>query len=131
MKKLLILILALAFSTQARKLYIDYAGGADGNAGTSTGAAWQHHPYMQGWTGSYSHAVGDTFIFKGGVTWPNACFPVNITTGGSVAHWDYYGVDKTWYIGGAFARPIFDLQGAQTASTNRVVSLSLDAGSNS
>jgi hypothetical protein len=131
MKKLsILLILFISLSIYPRKLYVDFAGGADASLGTSTGAAWKHHPYMQGWTGSYTHAVGDSFILKGGVTWPNACFPMNIATGGSSTPRDYYGIDKTWYTGGSWARPIFDMQGSQTASTNRVLNLTIDAASN-
>jgi hypothetical protein len=121
------LILVLAMLIHARKLYVDFAGGADASLGTSKGAAWQHHPYMQGWIGSYTHAAGDTFIFKGGVTWPNACFRMNITSGGSSnTVRDYYGVDSSWYTGGSFARPIFDLEATQVATYN--VAINFAAG---
>jgi hypothetical protein len=132
MKKLLVIcILFLAVMTiDARKLYIDYGAANNSANGTSTATPWKVCPYMQTWDGTYTHAAGDTFIFKGGVTWPNACFPMNITTGGSATHRDYYGVDKTWYTGGSWARPIFDMGAAQTATTNIVLSLTIDAASN-
>jgi hypothetical protein len=128
MKKLiLILILALAISTQARKLYIDYAAANNSANGTSTATPWKVHPYMQGWNGTYTHAAGDTFYFKGGVTWPNACFRMNIASGGSSnTVRDYYGVDSSWYTGGAFARPVFDLEATQVVSYN--VAINLAAG---
>jgi hypothetical protein len=57
---------------------------------------------------SYTHAAGDQFIFKGGVTW-TSCFPfVPSTKGSAAAGNDYYGVDLTWFNGSSFARPIFD-----------------------
>ena len=84
MKKLLILILALAFSAGATTYYCDFAGGADANAGTSTGASWKRAPYMRGWAGAgavdqYGQWSGhstsvDTFVFKGNVQWDSTCF---------------------------------------------------------
>ena len=69
--KNLIFILALLFSAAAFALcpanvpsgvttcyYIDFAGGADTNAGTSTGAAWQHSPGMTGAKTSASAQAG-------------------------------------------------------------------------
>jgi hypothetical protein len=107
--------------------YIDFAAGIDANNGTSKTTSWKRHPYMAGWTGSYSHSAGDHFIFKGGVTWPNACFRMNITNGGtSDAIRDYYGVDSAWYTGGAFSRPIFDMQGSQTATYNQVMNFAVN-----
>jgi hypothetical protein len=89
--------------------YIDYLGGNDANNGLTKGAAWKTHPYMANTAiAGYSHAEGDQFIFKGGVTWPNACFVMNIPAGGSAGNIDYYGVDATWYTGGAWTRPIWD-----------------------
>ena len=55
--------------SSAATYYIDHDAGSDSNGGTSTSAPWQHCPGMYGWTGFYTHATGDTFVFKGGVTW--------------------------------------------------------------
>lgn len=89
--------------------YIDYDGGDDANNGLSTGAPWKRHPYMVGWSGSYSHAAGDVFVFKGGVTWPAATLPLTVSAGGSSgAGRDTYKSDATWYAGGSFTKPIFD-----------------------
>src|SRR6266404_1572959 len=66
--------------------YFDFVGGADANAGTSTGAPWKHHPFFQGWTGTYNHAVGDCFYFKGGVTWDSSNWRLNITSGGGTSN---------------------------------------------
>ena len=94
----------------ASTYYIDTAG-SDSNNGTSKSTPWAHHPYMANWGGSgYVHAAGDQFIFKGGETWVYACFPLVMSNGGSSGSNDYYGVDKTWYTGASWVRPIFDGQ---------------------
>ena len=91
--------------------YVDYATGSDANSGNSKAAPWKHAPQMKGFSGSYSHSAGDRFIFKGGVIWPVTCFQMAISAGGSADdNRDYYGVDPTWFAGGAFARPVFDFQ---------------------
>ncbi len=89
--------------------YIDYTGGSDSNNGTKS-TPWKRHPYMVGFAGSYTHTTGDRFIFKGGVAWPNAVFPLTITESGSSGSDDYYGVDKSWYSGTSWSRPVFDAQ---------------------
>jgi len=105
--------------TCVRTFYIDFATGSDANNGTAKGTPWQHSPYMTGWTGTYTHAAGDCEIFKGGVTWTNGAMPLYVQAAGSSSHEDYYGVDQTWYTGGAWARPIFDCQ--STVGCNVVI----------
>lgn len=91
--------------------YIDYASGNDTNSGTSKLAPWQHAPQMTNtFTGSYTHGIGDSFIFKGGVTWGVTNFQMHVKSGGSAATPDYYGVDKTWFTGGLWTRPVFDFE---------------------
>ncbi len=91
--------------------YIDYVSGNNANNGTSKNTPWKVHPYMKGFTGSYSHKAGDRFIFKGGVTWPHSAFQMNIAAGGSSdSARDYYGADKTWYAGSSWTRPVFDFE---------------------
>lgn len=110
MKACILSIWALLFTPcfSATK-YIDYVGGSDSNNGASTATPWKHHPYMDGWSGSYSHAPGDRFIFKGGVTWPSGALPLTTEAGGSPgAGNDYYGVDASWYAGSSWSRPVFD-----------------------
>lgn len=75
----LLLSLLLCFQLAGATYYIDYASGSDANAGTSTGSPWKHCPSMEPFSGSYSHSDGDVFVFKGGVTWPNAALPLYIT----------------------------------------------------
>jgi hypothetical protein len=114
----------------AATYYIDYAGGSDANAGTSTGAAWKRCPGMYGFTGSYSHAAGDRFIFKGGVTWPNGVFGLVIANNGGVGNEDYYGVDEAWYSGAAWSHPVFDGEGTALPNTGDRECLVLVTGDN-
>lgn len=109
MKKILLfcLLLVCCVPVCAGTYYIDYAGGSNSNNGTAKATAWKSHPYMPNAVGcagtppSYSHTAGDHFIFKGGVTWPNACFTMSPSAGGASGNPDYYGVDTTWGTGTA------------------------------
>jgi hypothetical protein len=89
--------------------YIDFASGNDSADGRTKETPWKRHPYMVGWSGSYTHVAGDRFLFKGGTTWPYSCFPLTLAAGGSAtAGNDYYGVDKEWFSGPLWSRPAFD-----------------------
>ena len=101
-------ILLLAYSASATTYYVDWSAGSDSANGTSTSTPWKDAPGMNGFTGSYTHAAGDRFIFKGGVTWPTNMAPWNLANSGSAGNNDYYGVDKTWYFGGAWSQPVFN-----------------------
>ena len=109
----LVLGMASAFaitSLSAGTFYIDYSAGSDAAAGTAKATAWKRAPFMKSFGGSYSHAAGDRFIFKGGVIWPVSCFQMKITAGGSAGNPDQYTTDPTWYSGASYTRPIFDFQ---------------------
>lgn len=63
---------ALAGQLHAASYYVDYAAGADTQAGTSTTSAWKHSPGDPAATGAAATtnlAAGDTVYFKGGVTY--------------------------------------------------------------
>lgn len=105
--------------SHAATYYISYSAGSDSNNGTSTSTPWQSQPYMHLFSGSYTHHAGDQFIFEGGVTWPSAEFGLDPTAGGSAGNNDYYGVNKTWYVGGSWTQPIFDA-GYATSSASSV-----------
>lgn len=115
-------ILITSANAYATTYYIDYSSGADTNSGTSKTAPWQHAPGMQGCTGACSAVQpqpGDQIIFKGGVTWPNACFNWLWQWSGTASNYIYIGVDKTWYSGNSWTRPIFDAGGTRiTAGTD-------------
>jgi len=104
----------------ATTYYIDYASGSDANNGTSKTTPWMHVPGMHGCNGvcaSTSPNPGDSFILRGGVTWPNAAFPILWSWSGSSGNSIYIGVDKTWYAGASWARPIFNASGTPIAGT--------------
>lgn len=110
------LLFSTTFLARGATYYIDYAGGNDAANGLSTVTAWKTHPYMrQGAHPSYVHATGDSFVFKGGVTWPNACFTMQITAGGAAGNPDHYTTDVSWYSGPAYTPPHFDAQGIELA----------------
>lgn len=91
--------------------YISQAG-ADTNSqaqAKSKSTPWKHAPYMHSFTGAYSHTAGDCFVFRGGDTWVATDY-FTIAKGGSSTSPDYYGVDQSWYTGGSWTRPIFDIQ---------------------
>lgn len=101
----------LSCGALAADYYIDYTGGDDSNAGTSTGAAWQYCPGMTAFTGSYSHSAGDRFIFKGGETWPmSPSSNFTISYSGTSGNIDTYTSDESWYTGGSWSRPTLDGQ---------------------
>jgi hypothetical protein len=125
-----VVIVALSFtfaiSASGAVYYCDYSAGADSNSGTSKSSPWKRQPYMAGFSGSYSHAAGDQFIFKGGVTWAAACFPMNIAAGGSGSTNDYYGVDTTWFTGSAWTKPVFDGNYAVSGIVGIISNVTLD-----
>jgi hypothetical protein len=101
-------LLALAVPVFAATYYIDYAAADDSANGTAKGTPWKRCPGMIGFAGSYSHAAGDQFIFKGGVTWTNTCLPLTLAYSGTAGHVDTYAADATWYTGGSWSYPVFD-----------------------
>lgn len=70
--KSVFLFLLLCCYAQAAVWYVDYEGGSDAAAGTSTGAAWKHCPGDPAATGvaaSATIAAGDTIAFKAGTSY--------------------------------------------------------------
>jgi hypothetical protein len=49
---------------------------------------------------TYSHSVGDVFIFRQGDTWVNSCFDVVVTAGGTIGNPDVWTADPTWGVAG-------------------------------
>lgn len=91
--------------------FVDWTTGSDANSGLSKTAAFKRAPGMKGFSGSYSHAAGDRFVFKGGETWPASCYQWKITQhGSSESVLDTYTADVTWYSGASFTRPKFDFE---------------------
>jgi len=73
MKKLLTILFwstVLVAQVKAATYYVDFDGGNNASAGTSTGTAWKHSPFDANATGnpaSTTPAAGDTIQFKAGV----------------------------------------------------------------
>lgn len=94
-------------------------GASDSNNGTAKATPWLHTPGMPGCTAncaSYVPQAGDNFILKGGDTWPAASLGINWQWNGTTSQRIYIGVDKTWFSGASWVRPIFDCQGTGCAS---------------
>jgi hypothetical protein len=112
-KKIVLILffgMLVAGNCLATTYYVDYSSGSDSNNGTSKTSPWQHAPGMQNCTNLCSSAsikAGDSIILKGGVSWPNASFMWSLPSGTS-GNPVYVGVDKTWYAGGAWTRPIMN-----------------------
>jgi hypothetical protein len=96
----------------ANTYYVDYQFGSDKNVGTSTSAPWKHHPWMQTFSGSYTHAAGDVFVFKGGSTWlwssGDQMFPLYVKAGGSPGTSDQYVGGQTLGTPWGSGYPVFD-----------------------
>jgi hypothetical protein len=70
MKLIASLLFGSALLAQSATYYVDFDGGNNASAGTSTGAAWKHFPDDPNATGTANSATlsaGDTVNFKGGV----------------------------------------------------------------
>lgn len=126
-QSLLLIILLAAHGAWAATYYIDYAGGSDANSGISKSTPWKHSPGMNGCSANCAAttpAPGDSLIFKGGVTWDYTIWPWNLPSSGNASSSAvgcnggaagqgciYYGVDLTWFAGGAWTRPVFSAGG--------------------
>lgn len=137
--------------------YFIAANGADTNNGTSESTPWLHAPGMPNCTGNcasvfsgngyfFTGAYGKGFIFRGGDTWHFGNSSVSPYTGGTW-NWQwpgdtsgntcqyegtttgcvYIGVDKTWYSGSSWTRPV--LNGDNPISTSPVSNCAYQAGS--
>lgn len=113
----------LQAAASATTYYIDYTAGSDSNNGTSKTTPWQRMPGMTGCSATCAATApkaGDSFILKGGITWPNAAFPITWKWSGSSSAPIYIGVDQTWYTGGSWTRPNFDAQTTAIGGTYNV-----------
>jgi hypothetical protein len=95
--------------------FIDYAVGSDANNGTTESTPWQHAPGFANATGTvaaHTPSAGEGWIFKGGVTVDYHAWPAFVPYGGTASNPTYVGVDRAWYTGGSWTRPIFSGGGA-------------------
>jgi len=121
--------------------YFIAASGSDSAAGNSESVPWLHAPNMPNCSAvcaGVSPSPGQGFIFRGGDTWhfgnsgaapyTGGGWNINNSWGtdascifeGTTSGCIYYGVDKTWYTGGSWVRPV--LTGDNTTSTSLVSS---------
>lgn len=135
MKKYIILfILLLAMRVSAATTYYVASGATacsgspclDSNNGTAKTTAWAHAPGMQTCTSTCSSTTihaGDSIILRGGDTWTNSNFSWS-PPGGSSGTPTYIGVDKTWFAGGSWVRPILTAGGSVISNnTNRMIQI--------
>jgi hypothetical protein len=127
----------LPCSASAATYYADYATGSDANNGTSKVTPWKRAPGMYGCANTCASTTpqpGDSFILKGGVTWPNAALgwlwtwsgnATEATPGCTGTGCIYIGVDQTWYTGGAWTRPILNAGGTAVATRDTVANVLL------
>jgi hypothetical protein len=100
--------------------------GSDSNSGTSESSPWAHVPGQAGCSGtcaSTTPGAGQGFIMRGGDIWTNTSLPLTWTWSGTSANPSYIGVDRSWYSGGSWNRPVFDslknsISGAYFANFN-------------
>jgi len=139
MKKLIAILLiswCSAFATHTCTTCYVSAAGSDSNSGTSTSLAWVHAPGMPNATGNAASQVpvaGDSYIFRGGDTWHFEAATTPATGGTWAWAWSgsngnpiYIGVDKTWYTGASWVRPIMNMD--NPTSTSLVSSCSYNQG---
>lgn len=114
----LLLLMALALPSRGVTYYVDIVAGLDSNTATqaqSKSTPWAHAPGMLCATGAASSTTinpNDQIILKGGTgeSWPNTCFMWSMASGSS-GNPTYFGVDKTWFNGGSWTRPVLNAGG--------------------
>lgn len=131
--------------------YYISSGGLDTNNGTSESTPWLHAPGMPNCAntcGSNTPSSGTGYIFRGGDTWHFGNSGASPYTGGT---WDlsgttgtastcvfegtqsgciYYGVDKTWYSGGSWVRPILNADNSTSTSLVGSCTYQVSGGNN-
>ena len=98
--------------------YFIAANGSDFNTGTAKTSPWQHSPGMPTCSSkcaAHVPSAGEGFIFRGGDSWNAPDFGIQWNWAGTVSNAIYIGVDKTWYQGNHWARPIWSCGGAPCA----------------
>ncbi len=108
--------------------YADWTAGADTNNGTSSGTPFKRFKGMQGCTSNcntVTPAAGDTFVLKGGETWPKDAlgWDAGGYIGSSGSHITISGGDRSWFTGGSWTRPKLDGQYASLASGVNMVEI--------
>lgn len=123
--------------------YVDFVNGSDTNTGTDESRPWQHAIGMTGCSGTCGSTTltgGNGVIFKGGVTWDYSIWPWSLTSGSgggdlyggcTGSSCIYYGVDKSWYAGSSWTRPVLSGGDWSNPGTNTVCRYDMNSSSNS
>lgn len=128
--------------------YFIAASGSDSNSGTSESSPWLHAPGMPACSGKCASVIpkpGNGFVLRGGDTWHfgnSSAVPFTGGTWGMYTWWGtagsncqyevsqttciYWGVDKNWYSGTSWKRPV--LTGDNPTSTSLVSSCPYQVG---
>lgn len=110
----------------AATYYISSETGSDVNTSEqaqSKSRPWAHLPCManaMGNAAAYRPVAGDIFSLKGGETWGHASFPCNWQWSGNRESRITITVDKTWFTGDAWTRPIWDAEGSAISGQRNV-----------
>ena len=99
--------------------YFISASGSDANTGSDEDHPWAHlpgSPLCTSACASTAPVAGTGFIFRGGDTWGAANFTINWVWSGTASNPIYIGVDKAWFSGGSWARPIWNAEQNNAAS---------------
>jgi hypothetical protein len=123
MYRLFAIALSFLSISYATTYYIDFESGSDTQTGQTQQEAFKRHPFMNGFTGAYTHHAGDRFIFKGGVLWPSSCFSATVSLGGTESLPDYWGAEKAWFSGASWKKPVFDGQNSALAHSQTIISI--------
>jgi hypothetical protein len=121
-------------STSRSSAYTYYisASGSDSNNGITKSTPWLHAPGMANCSAVCSSTTskpGDQFIFRGGETWHASNgtaigIPWVWTWSGTSTEAIYIGVDKTWFTGSFWSRPVLNMD--NPLSTDRPESCAYD-----
>jgi hypothetical protein len=128
------LLLLLTFAgvgnaSAATTHYISKSTGSDSNNGTAKTSPWAHLPGMPSCSAncaSYTPGAGDQFILMGGDTWVASDLGINTCPGnpcwnGTSGSPISVTVDKTWFAGASWTRPIFNCQNTSCTLTGGAI----------
>jgi hypothetical protein len=126
------LMSAASTSRSSGYTYYISANGSDSNNGITKSTPWLHAPGMTNCSAVCSSTIpnpGDQFIFRGGETWHTSNgtvigIPWVWTWSGKSTDTIYIGIDKTWFIGSAWSRPMLSMD--NRLSTDRPESCTYD-----
>jgi hypothetical protein len=127
MIRALFICVLLTTPAWATTYYVSFTNGLDSHTATqaqSKTTPWKNAPGMQTCASACASTTinaGDSIILEGGDTWPNASFEWALPSNGTSGSPIYVGVDKTWYIGGSWTRPILTAGSSLITNNNNVM----------